>query len=106
MKTQITRIEMIEWLTSLHKRFPIESIEGGFYRLSDAAMCQAVESFIAGSSSLAAERDDLLRWKAEAIQVMSDLNLQEIGKEIGLKLGGNIAANILPYIKELKGRLS
>jgi len=56
--------------------------------------------------SLAKERDDLLRWKSEAMQVMNDLNLQEIGKEMGLRLGANIAANILPYIRELKGKQS
>jgi hypothetical protein len=50
------------------------------------------------------ELDDLLRWKSEAMKVMDDLDLQEIGKEMGLRLGDNIAVKILPYIKELKGK--
>ena len=54
-------------------------------------------------NSLAAERDDLLRWKSEAMQVMKDLDLQAIAKEMDLKLGGNIASEILPYIRKLKG---
>jgi hypothetical protein len=44
-----SREEMIAWLNSLHKRLPVESIHGGFYRLTDAAMCQAIETFIASS---------------------------------------------------------
>lgn len=51
------------------------------------------------------EHDQLTRWKSEAMQVMNDLDFQEIGKEIDLDLGDNIAKSILPYIKKAKSKL-
>lgn len=51
------------------------------------------------------EHDHLTRWKSEAMQVMNDLDFQEIGKEIDLDLGDNIAKSILPYIKKAKAKL-
>lgn len=51
------------------------------------------------------ERDELQRWKQEMLQVLSNLNLQEIGKVLGMPLGIDVSKNILPYIHSLKARL-
>ena len=48
---------------------------------------------------------DLRRWKDEAMQVLNDINLQEIGKELGLPLGTNIGPQILPKIREYRALL-
>lgn len=50
------------------------------------------------------ELEALHRWKAEAMEVFNQLDLQEIGNELGITLGHSIADKILPYIKELKAR--
>lgn len=42
----------------------------------------------------------LRRWKAEALQVMPDF--QAIGKELGLGIGTDVSAQILPAIRALK----
>lgn len=52
------------------------------------------------------ERDDLREWKRAAMEVLTSLNLQEVGDELGVKLGHPIAPEILPRIKALKQRRS
>lgn len=44
----------------------------------------------------------LRRWKREQMQVSAELDIQAIGKEIGLTLGENIGPAVLPYIRRLK----
>lgn len=51
------------------------------------------------------ERNNLREWKREAMEVLTSLNLQEVGDELGVKLGHPIAPEILPGIKALKQRL-
>ncbi len=51
------------------------------------------------------ELEDLRRWKAEAMQVLAELNAQEIGKEMGLTIGQAVTPRILPYIRSLKAKL-
>jgi len=58
----------------------------------------------AGSSPMEDEQYiiALEQWKKEAMIVFDDLNLQEIGKELDLPLGANIAKEILPWIRVMK----
>lgn len=53
-------------------------------------------------AKLEAEVKDLRRWKREAMQVLRELDSQAVGKELNLPLGSNVAARILPAIRELK----
>lgn len=48
---------------------------------------------------------DLIRWKDEAQKVLSNLKLQEVGKELEIGLGEDIAINILPKIQEMKHKI-
>lgn len=44
---QTTRLdEICDWLSSLHKRFPVEDFRGGFYKLEDAKSCEDAENVI------------------------------------------------------------
>jgi len=52
-----------------------------------------------------AERVTLLAWKAEAREVMDSIDIQAVGKELGVKLGRPIGPAILPGIRALKARL-
>jgi hypothetical protein len=51
------------------------------------------------------EIEKLEQWKGEMMIVLDDLNLQEIGKELDLPVGANIAAAILPWIQMAKEHL-
>lgn len=44
----------------------------------------------------------LREWKLSAMKLLNDLDLQEVAKEMNLKLGEDIVSKILPYIKALK----
>lgn len=55
--------------------------------------------------ALEAERDDLARWKRQALEVANQLQEQEIGREIGVGLGQHISPAILPWIREQKKKL-
>lgn len=44
----------------------------------------------------------LKEWKDFAMNVFKDIDLQELGKEMNLQPGKDIAKKILPYIKKLK----
>ena len=52
--------------------------------------------------SLLKQNKELLDWKESSMQVMADLDLQEIGKVLNLKLGSSISEQTLPAIKKLK----
>ena len=45
---------------------------------------------------------ELSKWKAEQLEVLRQLNLEEIAKELGIPLGQTIPDKILPAIKKLK----
>lgn len=47
------------------------------------------------------ELEDLKSWKESALEIFNELNLQEIGKVMGVPLGESIADKILPFIKNL-----
>lgn len=44
-------------------------------------------------------------WKESATAILSECNLQEVGEEIGVPLGGAISKEILPAVKSLKARI-
>lgn len=48
------------------------------------------------------QRDELRQWKSEAAKSLDALQLQEIGAELGLILGTDIAPEILPGIRKWK----
>ena len=50
----------------------------------------------------AAKVDELTRWKESALKVLNALDLQELGKELVIGLGEDIASQVLPKVKELK----
>lgn len=52
-------------------------------------------------AALKSERDDLARWKAEALLVESRWDCQRVGKLLGIQLGHDIRPNIEPKIRAL-----
>ena len=58
------------------------------------------------SCSEAEEILRLYKWKKSATKLLDDLRLQEIAKEIELKLGQDIVSHILPFIKKLKSEIA
>lgn len=51
------------------------------------------------------ELDRLSKWKTSAKLVFSNLRLQEVGKELEIGLGEDIAINVLPKIQEMKHKI-
>lgn len=51
--------------------------------------------------NLIKRNEELEAWKKESMEVMSNLNLQEVGKVLNLKLGTDISKQILPSIQLL-----
>lgn len=45
------------------------------------------------------EINDLVEWKLSAIQVLKDIDLQSIGKELNIPLGESVSKNLLGNIK-------
>ena len=45
------------------------------------------------------EISDLIEWKLSAIQVLKDIDLQYIGRELNIPLGESISKNLLGNIK-------
>ena len=68
-----------------NKLFP-EPYEGELGPLCDAAVARIQE---------------LERWKQQALTVLEELDLQEIGKELNVPLGESVAKQILPKLKEI-----
>lgn len=48
------------------------------------------------------QTQDLTAWKESASKVFKNLDLQAIGKTLGIGLGEDISVNVLPKIKELQ----
>lgn len=61
----------------------------------------ALESARAEVVAIQAERDTLAAWKKSASNVISEIDLQGVGKALGLKLGSGIGPAILPGIMAL-----
>ena len=53
-----------------------------------------------------AELADLRQWKESAMEVFAKIDLQEVGKEIGVRLGHDISPAILPWIINVKAELA
>ena len=53
-----------------------------------------------------AELADLRNWKESAMEVFAKIDLQAIGKEIGVRLGHDISPAILPWIVKVKAELA
>ncbi len=51
---------------------------------------------------LASELKELRAWKEEALLVMSKIDTQAIGRELGMTIGVDVPSNILPKIVEIK----
>ena len=69
---------------------------------------EELSDFLAGceevpdNKSLLKHNAELREWKESSMQIMADLDLQEIGKVLNLKLGSSISEQTLPAIKKLK----
>jgi uncharacterized protein YhaN len=50
--------------------------------------------------------EELRQWKESAMLVLSKIDLQAIGKEIGVRLGHDISPEILPWIIKAKAKLA
>ncbi len=81
------------------------------YSIEEDDMRDYYEGYLAGAAGAAESegREDLMnelldlrRWKEEQCQVLNDLDLQAIGKELKLSPGQNIASKVLPSIKEMR----
>jgi hypothetical protein len=53
-------------------------------------------------AQLQAEKDDLERWKTEAIQVEMSWDIQAVGDALGMRIGTFIRPKILPAIQALQ----
>lgn len=56
-------------------------------------------------SSIAAERDELRRWKAEALVVLNQLNLQKLGEMLNVPIGQSVSEHLLPAVSALLAKL-
>ena len=67
--------------------------EGAIYEtnLSNAILIEKLEK----------ENEELSIWKEEAMEVMSQFQMQEIGKVLNIELGDSISKQTLPSIKKL-----
>ena len=50
--------------------------------------------------------EEVENWKREALVMLNKLDLQEIGKVLGLKLGSEISSEVLPGIRRLQSRVT
>lgn len=88
------------------RRFPNWPKDGpDIYHSNDVSDFQQ-ESFMSGAEygySLALEWiRELENWKESAMRELNNIDLQAVGKELGIKLGLSISSNILPEIKRVK----
>lgn len=51
------------------------------------------------------ERDELLRWKAEALVVLNQLNLQKLGEMLNVPIGQSVSEHLLPAVSALLANL-
>lgn len=49
---------------------------------------------------------DLQAWKESASKVLNNLDLQAIGKELGVQMGKDVSTEVLPGIKKLKEQMA
>lgn len=64
------------------------------------------DRFSEQTAALQARLNELEGWKREAVHVIQGLNMQELGKEIGVPLGKEISPEMLPAVKQLKSRIT
>jgi hypothetical protein len=65
-------------------------------------VAEAFSTLRTRNCELDAQIKELQQWKDSALEVLNELNLQEIGKELNVKLGAAIGPEILPRILDLK----
>ncbi len=87
------------------RRWRDAAVATGLYRadtdISTPEKWQSAQAAVL--ASLLSERDNLRRWKAEALSVMPPL--QEIGQEIGVTFGQAIHDKILPELIRRRGEI-
>src|SRR5690606_7124464 len=72
----------------------------------DPVLLHAIESHTeAHTKALEEELQELRAWKESASAVMNEMDLQAIGKKLGIGLGESISASIGPKIDELLERI-
>jgi hypothetical protein len=109
-------IELTETTATLPKELLLEILEENerlkeeleiriFYQGQNAENLRALRELQADVPQLQAKIAELKNWKSEASKILDDLKLQEVGKELGLTVGTDIAPHILPGIQKLKNRL-
>ena len=54
------------------------------------------------TTQLQADNKKLRQWKKEAMEVMANFQLEEIGKVLNLKLGTSVSEQVLPQILKLQ----
>jgi|GEM_PF-5244355 len=65
-----------------------------------------MDSMTARAEAAEAERDTLKAWKESSMKEWADLDIQGIGKALGVRLGDSIPLSVLPKIQELKAQLA
>lgn len=98
---------MEEWIVDVYDEY------GSVYVSSTAGECICsvygntfgeeidIASRIAKLPSLEKERDELLKWKNETLQVDREWDEQKVGRILNMQLGDSIRKNIEPKIQEL-----
>lgn len=72
------------------------------YHKAQDALALALPNDATALNELIAERTaELTSWKQQAITVLNEIDLQEIGKVLGVGLGESVGPHILPAIKKL-----
>lgn len=75
-------------------------------KLEEYAVIQAMKEYSQQqTATLQARVVELEQWKREAVHVIQGLNMQELGKEIGVPLGKQVTPEVLPSVKQLKSRI-
>lgn len=70
--------------------------------LEATTMMLIARTSLAAHSDPGVELEELRVWKESAMSVMNGIDIQEIGKEIGAKLGTDIGPQILTWIRTIK----
>lgn len=77
---------------------------GEFLSLDCAPYYDELEFMQKELETLRTERDALLRWKTEMLQVESQWDPQEVAKLLQIRLGANVRVEIQPKIEGLLSR--
>lgn len=74
-------------------------------RQQNAELTAEVERKMSAGEFLIQQNAELTNWKQQAITVLNEIDLQEIGKVLGVGLGESVGPHILPAIKKLTAEL-